>query len=506
MQRQALAMRRKLLGDKHADVANSVGNLAAIRAAKGYPAEAETILHEALAMRRKIFGDESAEVARSLGNLAAALAQQGKLPEAEKNLRDAVGMQRKRFDNDHPEVALPLRNLAATLARQGKAAEAEPIFREVLAIQEKVLPDDHPDISQTLADLAAVLMDQDKVGEAETAIHAAAERGGAKVRQRFTEAIQILTAKEGSDLPPGVIVLANGTAIRDSEVRKAMRDSEEDLRRRYLTNNPAEFERERKELRRKTIEDLIDRALILSAFAQLGGQLDPKAVQEDFDELVKTKYYGDTNILLKTLAAEGLTLQELHQRREQEIIVAVMQHRYTHNVPEPTEQQIEQYYREHQTEFRNEESAEVSLIVIPKEPTNKETTVESRRKLAEEIRARVAAGADFASEARLHNPRRYFPNSGYCGWMPRSKLRKELADAAFALQTNQISKVVETEDRFILMRVTGYRPAGFKPLAEVRDGLRRKLRIEQRKSVEQDWLNGLRTNAVILRAPEPAVP
>src|SRR4029434_4692546 len=106
---------------------------------------------------------------------------------------------------------------------------------------------------------------------------------------------------------------------------------------------------------------------------------------------------------------------------------------------------------------------EISLIAIPKNPVGQNSSVESQRKLVEEIRARAAAGADFGAEANGFSQGRRTTNGGYCGWLGRSLLRKELADAAFALQPGQVSKVIETEDNFFLVRVAGFRPAAFRP-------------------------------------------
>ena len=51
MYREALAMRRKLLGNEHPDVATTLNGLAWVLAVKGKLAEAETMYREALAMR-----------------------------------------------------------------------------------------------------------------------------------------------------------------------------------------------------------------------------------------------------------------------------------------------------------------------------------------------------------------------------------------------------------------------------------------------------------------------
>jgi len=168
MQREALAMQRKLLGNEHRDVAGSLNNLAIDLEHQGKLAEAETMQREALAMKRKLLGNEHRDVAGSLNNLATVLQDQGKLAEAETMQREALAMQRKLLGNEHPAVADSLNNLALVLQYQGKLAEAETMQREALAMRKKLLGNEHPAVADSLNKLAVVLEHQGKLAEAET--------------------------------------------------------------------------------------------------------------------------------------------------------------------------------------------------------------------------------------------------------------------------------------------------------------------------------------------------
>src|SRR5438034_1083197 len=224
----------------------------------------------------------------------------------------------------------------------------------------------------------------------------------------------------------GIAAQVDDKLILDSEVRLRMSNGEGVLRRAY-TNSPPELQQKLEALGRETLERLIDRALILSAFEQAGWQLEPKAVQKDLEDLITTNY-GDTNIFLKALAAEGVTLQEFRERREQELAVNSMRSSKLRNIPDSTAEQIEQYYHKHQEDFWSEESVELLLITISK-PAGKNATVGSQRKFAEDIRARIAAGADFASEAKSHSEGSHAAEGGYYGWIQRSTLNKPIGDA-----------------------------------------------------------------------------
>jgi len=169
MHREALAMRKKLVGDTQPDVATSLQGLARALQYQGKRVEAETLYREALAMRRKILGNEHPEVAKSLTDLGLLLYWETKFPEAETMGREALAMKRKLLGDEHLEVARSLAVLAPLVKDMGKGAEAETMQREALAIQKKILGNEHPSIAYSLYNLSAVLEGQGKLAEAEAA-------------------------------------------------------------------------------------------------------------------------------------------------------------------------------------------------------------------------------------------------------------------------------------------------------------------------------------------------
>jgi len=167
MHREALALRKKLMGNEHADVAASLNNLSGVLWRQGRAAEAETMYRETLAMRRKLLGNEHLDVAESLSNLSFLLRGERKLSEAETTAREALAICKKLLGDEHTSVAAALHLLAWNLNVQGKHAEAETLSREELAIYKKLLGNENRNVVSTLQDLAIFLADQGKWTEAE---------------------------------------------------------------------------------------------------------------------------------------------------------------------------------------------------------------------------------------------------------------------------------------------------------------------------------------------------
>jgi serine/threonine protein kinase/Tfp pilus assembly protein PilF len=168
LQREALAMHKEVQGSEHPDVASSLNNLAGVLLDEGKLQEAETLYRQALAMQTKLLGPESPNLANILNNLANTLQDEGKPVEAETLFRQGLAMQKKLLGNEHLEVARSLHRLALLLQPQGKLAEAESLMRQSLAMRKKLLGGEHPDVAKSLAGLAQVLWAQHKFAEAET--------------------------------------------------------------------------------------------------------------------------------------------------------------------------------------------------------------------------------------------------------------------------------------------------------------------------------------------------
>ena len=173
MLQQALAIRKKLHGEKSLPVASLLDQLGQVLHRTGKSAEAEADYRQALAIREESAGHESLEVASSLNHLGSLLRNVNKRDEAETNLREGLALRRRLLPPDHPEIANSLSDFGIVLGAQGKAGEAEALHREALALRRKIFAPDHPQIADSLMQLGATLDLQGKFAEAETNILAA---------------------------------------------------------------------------------------------------------------------------------------------------------------------------------------------------------------------------------------------------------------------------------------------------------------------------------------------
>lgn len=165
--REGLAMRRKLLGNKNQKVAGDLNVLALILADNGKTHEAEKVFREAIATYREIITKPNENFAATLSNLAGVLWQKEQLDEAEKLYREALAIDRKVLGNENPAIAAFLNDLGLVMRQKGRLNDAEKFLLEALALDRKLQGNEHPDVARVLYNLAAILREMKKLDEAE---------------------------------------------------------------------------------------------------------------------------------------------------------------------------------------------------------------------------------------------------------------------------------------------------------------------------------------------------
>lgn len=182
--RRVLDMHRRLYGDRHPLVADTLINLGEIQVQSGHYAEAEVFDREALDITQAWYGRDNPETASAMTILGRVLVYEKHYDAAADLLQQALAVQEKIYGPVHPRVASVLNDLGKVAQNRGKLDEAAADFSRMANIYRTVYRDHHYLIAVALSNLGSVYFD---------------ERQYARAEQLFRETIQRFTDTLSAD-------------------------------------------------------------------------------------------------------------------------------------------------------------------------------------------------------------------------------------------------------------------------------------------------------------------
>ncbi|MCX7625853.1 MAG: peptidyl-prolyl cis-trans isomerase [Candidatus Sumerlaeaceae bacterium] len=214
------------------------------------------------------------------------------------------------------------------------------------------------------------------------------------------------------------------------------------------------------------------------------------ADQVDPDESIREEIFLEAE-LAKKAEKEGVTTDPLLQAdiryyQTQEILSAWLEKRLPQDAVTTTE--VEQFYREHRTDFTTTEMVKFRHIFFMV-PQGEEKVESEKLAQARRVKEKLDAGEDFgllaAEFSDLASAKR---NKGLVGPEKLSRLNPAIQDALRRLKPGEISEPVRTRYGWEILQLVERIPERVRPLGEVHDEIRNQLR--RNKALElQDRLS-----------------
>jgi parvulin-like peptidyl-prolyl isomerase len=317
---------------------------------------------------------------------------------------------------------------------------------------------------------------------------------------------------------PSVVATVNDRPISTKLYEMYLKNGREEL---GLDPKTEDGRTKLEQLREGIVSELIDRTLIAQEAERRGLTISPEKMKEAEGRTIQQ--FGGDEKYDAYLAEHHLTRDEYRDTIKSEIYGALMREELSKGLS-VTDEEIKKYYEAHKNEpeFQQPERVTASHILINARPnlisqqlqSEKKLSgealskaareeMEKRRKLAEELRGKAAAGADFAALARQYSDD---PSSreqaGSLGTFTRNSHTRAFDEAAFALKPGTVSAVVQTEYGFHVIKVTKKEAARAQTLSEATPEIRRRLMAEREAAKLSESLKEMRRKAKI-RINEP---
>jgi peptidyl-prolyl cis-trans isomerase SurA len=290
----------------------------------------------------------------------------------------------------------------------------------------------------------------------------------------------------------GIAAVVNGEVITYSQVRGLSAPRERLLRTQFKGE---ELENEIKKAREASLQDLIDRQLIVQSFQKEKYELPDYFVEQRINDIIRDEFGGDRATFIKTLQAQNYTLTEFRKLEKEKIIVAAMRGKNVKPVTTISPTKVNEYYQKHKAEFTAKEQVKLRLIMIPTRAA--EGNSAAQKAIAEEILGKLADGAPFDRMAQMYSEDATRDSGGDWGWIERKTLAPQLEKVAFALPSGRVSHVIELAPNFYILKVEEKRGGQTPSLTKLRPEIEKKLVQEEQQRQQEIWLAGLREKAYI---------
>jgi len=164
---QALAIRRRVLGDEHRYTITALERLSTINTELADFAAAQAGLEEALALRSKLLGEQHPDVATDMASLGILSRQMGDFARAEQMYLAVLERDIELYGEISTETATAMNNLAVLYEDMGRPGRALPYARRAYELHTQLQGEKHLDSINSLNTLAAVYLlmeDYDRAG------------------------------------------------------------------------------------------------------------------------------------------------------------------------------------------------------------------------------------------------------------------------------------------------------------------------------------------------------
>lgn len=240
-------------------------------------------------------------------------------------------------------------------------------------------------------------------------------------------------------------------------------------------------------------EALIEEALLKSEAESRGLVLPENVIEDEVNRLIRERFNNDRALLTRALASRRMTLDEWKKEVSEQLTIRVF---YSQEVTRRASVSIQAVRNEYDRIKENlviPFRVKYRLILINKGITDEEQRI--KRQQAEETLKKLQSGADFSSVADAVSE----GDSAVTPWRDPADVREELRPALHGTQAGQISRLIETDKVFYIVKVEERREEGYIPFEEAREQIEQDLLEQERDRLHKELIDRLTAKHFIER-------
>ncbi|MDA8428726.1 MAG: peptidylprolyl isomerase [Geobacteraceae bacterium] len=182
---------------------------------------------------------------------------------------------------------------------------------------------------------------------------------------------------------------------------------------------------------------------------------------------------------------KGPEIEEKLQDLKKRLIVESYLKKKVESESQISDADVQKFYEQNKDKFKTGEQIRASHILVKTE------------KEAKDILAKIKAGGNFEELAKKYSTDSSAAKGGDLGWFGKGSMVPVFEKAVLALKEGQISGIVKSDFGYHIIKLTGKRPAGIRPLEEVKDQIKGAIMPQKQQEIFQKIKEQLKKSAKI---------
>jgi peptidyl-prolyl cis-trans isomerase SurA len=304
-----------------------------------------------------------------------------------------------------------------------------------------------------------------------------------------------------------IIARINNNIVTQADLRRAREQLISDARQQDPNTTDVQIKDHEKDL----LRDLIDQQLLLQKAEAMNISADTEVIKR-LDEIRKQMHAESMEDVEKAAQAQGVSFEEFKQNLKNSIITQRVIGEEVGGHISVTQQEMQQFYDEHKAQMERPEQVRLSEILIstqnpaaaktpsgdaalPENPSG--DMVAQAQAKADDVYKQLQGGAKFDDLAKKFSNGPTAANGGDLEYFKKGVLSKDLEEKVFAMQADQYTSPIRTNQGFVILEVTEHQQAGIPPLKDVQEQVHQRIYMEKMQPALREYLTKLREDAYI---------
>jgi peptidyl-prolyl cis-trans isomerase SurA len=254
----------------------------------------------------------------------------------------------------------------------------------------------------------------------------------------------------------------------------------------------------------RLLVEAIDELLLVQLGKERGYKLSDQQFTEWLNALRKEQNLLDDQKFMAALKQEGMSLDDLRKNVERQMLIQRVQQDEVGSKLSITEEEARQYYLSHRQEFTDPASVTLREILIEVPTTTKEGQAgvnvakdDEAAKKAAEVRARLAAGEDFAKVAGETSAAASKANGGLIGPISVNEVSESIQQLVQSMKPGDITQPIRTTRGYQIFKLEALKQSAVQPFENVRDLVAERVHGQRQRQEVQKFITRVRSQALI---------